>query len=689
MDFNAAAGAGGDDSAAINAAISELTTLGGGALFFPTPPSGAYNICASTINLPLTVSLLMRGASAQTTIRVLPGCGSPPASVLTEGNATGNSYARIRLENLRLDGYCLAAHDLDVGYARGLSAENVVFRNVAPISGDGGSNIRIRNSTQNGTIGQGGWASFELRIGASNLVENVNDSGHSCYSSNTALPSYNLEMWGTDSDFTGLVAVNANLANFYEGAGGGDNHFGENTHGWGTTPPSLQPQYTYWLYGGSTINGAVADHFAVAGVRLSGIGAIVHGLQFYPTSSTLIGVLLDASAKNATITDNQLEWFSPTTQIVQTGGVIDPTNIIQNNTGGVTSAPASAENRIINPDFAIDSYHGGAATTAQAGFFQDRWEIFGSSPQYYQRNPADAFSGCPGALTGLVLVDSGNVAPNAAQNSALIQPIDGADIPDLNMGASTYAQGFEFSFWGYASQAGTYSVAFFNGSWNRSLVATVNLTTTCAYYSLIIPPDNGGTGANGWNATPGQEEMLVGFDLGSGSNYQTSTTGTWQNGIYLEATGSVQLSAVASGQLHVQAVRLRRGVSDIARVPRSINDELRLTRSFRRSTFPATAAPAQNAGVAGALCFKAPSASSYGSLYWTFDAPMRKTPTITTFNPSAANANWRDVTGGSDVTASVDPSSAIGTTGVELTTSGAVSAAGDNVCIHALADVGY
>lgn len=61
---------------------------------------------------------------------------------------------------------------------------------------------------------------------------------------------------------------------------------------------------------------------------------------------------------------------------------------------------------------------------------------------------------------------------------------------------------------------------------------------------------------------------------------------------------------------------------------------------------------------------------------------------MTTYNPSAANANWRDVTAGSDVTVSVDPSSAGAATGVEIT-GGTVEAGGDNVCIHAVADVGY
>ena len=60
-------------------------------------------------------------------------------------------------------------------------------------------------------------------------------------------------------------------------------------------------------------------------------------------------------------------------------------------------------------------------------------------------------------------------------------------------------------------------------------------------------------------------------------------------------------------------------------------------------------------------------------------------PTVTTYNPSAANANWRDVTGSADIAATVDPSTAIGPTGVEVT-SASVATQGHNLCIHAVLD---
>jgi hypothetical protein len=64
---------------------------------------------------------------------------------------------------------------------------------------------------------------------------------------------------------------------------------------------------------------------------------------------------------------------------------------------------------------------------------------------------------------------------------------------------------------------------------------------------------------------------------------------------------------------------------------------------------------------------------------------MRAAPTtITTYNPSAANSSWRDVTGATDLAATVDPASAKGDGGVEVIS--AAAAAAHNICLHAVFD---
>lgn len=71
-------------------------------------------------------------------------------------------------------------------------------------------------------------------------------------------------------------------------------------------------------------------------------------------------------------------------------------------------------------------------------------------------------------------------------------------------------------------------------------------------------------------------------------------------------------------------------------------DELRNCQRYYFKTFPQSVAPAQSAGVAGALAANvALNGGSWGEIAWP--VLMRGTPTITTYNPSVANANWRDV----------------------------------------------
>jgi len=87
----------------------------------------------------------------------------------------------------------------------------------------------------------------------------------------------------------------------------------------------------------------------------------------------------------------------------------------------------------------------------------------------------------------------------------------------------------------------------------------------------------------------------------------------------------------------------------------------------------------------------APVDNSRPSHYIQYDQPMFSSPTITTFNPSNTNANWRVVTGAdaaTDITVSVDPSAAKSRTGVEIRAGIDVPTKTDDICIHYVSDTG-
>ena len=115
--------------------------------------------------------------------------------------------------------------------------------------------------------------------------------------------------------------------------------------------------------------------------------------------------------------------------------------------------------------------------------------------------------------------------------------------------------------------------------------------------------------------------------------------------------------------------------------------ELALCRRYYQKTFPYAIAPAQNAGLAGAL-FATASVTTAGSMgvMWRYPVALRSTGGVTTYNPSAANTSWRNVTSSTDAVASIDPNSTNSSEGVvikEITTALVVGA---NYYIHAQAD---
>ena len=78
---------------------------------------------------------------------------------------------------------------------------------------------------------------------------------------------------------------------------------------------------------------------------------------------------------------------------------------------------------------------------------------------------------------------------------------------------------------------------------------------------------------------------------------------------------------------------------------RSLSDEIELYAPYYQKTFPLGTAPAQNAGLTGAVRFYSPVGATTAGLSGPFFYPlgrMRAAPTITAYNPSAANAEVRD-----------------------------------------------
>lgn len=113
-----------------------------------------------------------------------------------------------------------------------------------------------------------------------------------------------------------------------------------------------------------------------------------------------------------------------------------------------------------------------------------------------------------------------------------------------------------------------------------------------------------------------------------------------------------------------------------------------LARSMRhyQKTFNYTVAPAQAAGTVGAIAALIPVANSAGQGRWDFNPPLRAAPSVTTYSPTSANADWRNITGSADVVPTVDANTL--SPQRALIYSATVAAASSLLAIHAQADAG-
>ncbi len=173
---------------------------------------------------------------------------------------------------------------------------------------------------------------------------------------------------------------------------------------------------------------------------------------------------------------------------------------------------------------------------------------------------------------------------------------------------------------------------------------------------------------------------------GAANALQVDTLTNFANGVCLQLDVACP-NGIANKNLRIGDVQLEGGQVASLFGRASFADELERCERYYAKTFALGTAPAQNAGLVGSLFAQATgSAAGQLSTQWRFPAKMIKAPAITTYNPGAANANWRDVSGSSDVVVSVDPDTAIGADAVVIGSQTTALTAGHRCYIHAVAD---
>lgn len=278
-------------------------------------------------------------------------------------------------------------------------------------------------------------------------------------------------------------------------------------------------------------------------------------------------------------------------------------------------------------------------------------------------------------------------SPATGDFSYIAQRVEGYRWARLGYGASS-VQSVTIAFWVYATIAGTASAFIFNSGASRSYPVnfTINNALTWEYKVITIAGDTTGT----WLTTTGVGAW-VGICLAVGASFQ-GTNAAWQAGLFIGTSSNTNLFASNNNTVCITGFKILAGNEAPASsrspfIMRPYDQELLVCQRYFRKSFPQGVACAQNAGIAGAISIKNPIALGDPSIYVSFSPTMRLPPTFTTYNPSAANGNWRDLTAASDVTVSVDPGGTISDGGLLLATSGTVTTLGDILAIHYKADV--
>lgn len=295
--------------------------------------------------------------------------------------------------------------------------------------------------------------------------------------------------------------------------------------------------------------------------------------------------------------------------------------------------------------------------------------------------------GPDGFIKSLKITTTTGNAIGVGDSLVVKMPIEGPVARFLGQGVAN-AGYMSLGFWVKTSQASqTFSMSLQNSAGARTYIAS--FTTNSANNWMFIPfaaivGDITGT----WLTAVNTVGLMLTIAVACGSTNQSSTLNAWQaSGAFAANTQTNTVLTTNGATFQITGVQLEQGpnVTPFALLP--YDTALQKCRRFYRKSFAVGTAPAQSAGVANAVTIKNPIALGDPAEWIPFEPPMAGSPTITTYNPSAANANWRDITAAADVTVSVDPGSTKGPGGVLLATSGTVTTLGDILAIHYQADV--
>lgn len=260
----------------------------------------------------------------------------------------------------------------------------------------------------------------------------------------------------------------------------------------------------------------------------------------------------------------------------------------------------------------------------------------------------------------------------ASELWTLLQKIEGYSARDL------IGKTFTLSFWVRSAKVGTHCVTFYNNDYpsvDRYYVAEYNISAANTWEYKEITILDGLITAGTWDWTNGSG-LTVGWTLYCGTTRQ-GTPGSWQSGWALATSSQVNVLDTIGNIFAITGVQVEVGDTATPFEHRPFGVELGMCQRYYEKSFPYGTAPAQNVGSAlGATYATGQVVNQAFSSQVSFAVSKRAAPTITTFAPDSATANWS-----LNTTTPTAATANIGDSGFAVTGSTAVTA-GNGYSIH-------
>lgn len=351
----------------------------------------------------------------------------------------------------------------------------------------------------------------------------------------------------------------------------------------------------------------------------------------------------------------------------------------------------SGRNLFIGGDFTVNPWQRGTSIAGAAGntfFNADRmlWNATGAGAggvtiSQSADAPTIAQAGMATKHSYLVTVTANDTSLAAGEVYSIEQAIEGTFASFLGFG-STGALTVTISFWVKSSLPGIYYLSLANAGLTRSYNTAyiINSANTWEYKKIVINGDTSG----GWNVDT-NIGLRVRWALGVGSNFVFGPDIWGANNVYA-GLNMVNWIKDNGATFRLALVQVEEGfnASPFEQVP--FNQVVERAQRYYRKSFAIGTAPNQNVGsVTNAVFAESHVAAAEFGASVKFDSRMRAAPAaVTTYNPNAANANWRDTTNAADRTVTVLD---ISETGFNLVGAAGAAAARNYIHWAAIGDI--